>query len=383
MRVLRVVTRPNVGGPMRQALALWHAHQALGVRTLLAVGVCDADETAMPLDGTGVPRLELAAALRAGREAEGICVIEALGRRIAPGRDLAALRALGRLTAAFGPDVVHTHTSKAGWLGRLAARRAHVPLIAHTFHGLVLADYAGPLRSRLLCLIERWFGRRSDLLVAVSESCRAELLALGIARDVVVIPPAVPTSSFALADRNAARTALGIAGDAPVLGCLGRMVSIKRVGLFAELIEALPGVIGIAAGDGPDRALLERAVARCAGRLLVLPTTARPEALIAALDLLVIPSRREGFPIVGVEAAAAGVPALGFDVPGVRDLCEASGGPSPVAESLGIEGLVAAARSFLAGGRPRLGAAARTLVTACEPSRVAKALLARYESSPT
>ncbi|MBI5850126.1 MAG: glycosyltransferase [Planctomycetes bacterium] len=381
MRILRVVTRPNVGGPMRQALALWHAHRALGVRTLLVVGVCDDDESALPLAGGGPPLLELDAALRAGRDADGICVLDALRRRVAPLRDVAALRALARLIASFAPDVVHTHTSKAGWLGRLAAHRRRVPVIAHTFHGLVLSDYAGPFRSWTLRRIERWFAARSDLLVAVSESCRAELATLRVARDVRVIPPAVATAAFARADKIAARRALDLPPDALVLGCIGRMVGIKRPALFAELLTRVPTAIGVALGDGPERATLRAAAAQLGGRLRILPTTPDPAAIVAAIDLLVIPSRREGFPIVGVEAAAAGVPTLGFDVPGVRDLAAACGGPDPAPESEGVPGLAVRVRAFDAAGRPRLADRAAELVRACEPARVAEALLEAYEAA--
>lgn len=381
MRILRVVTRPNVGGPMRQALALWHAHRALGVRTLLVVGVCGDDEIALPLAGRDSPLLDLDTALRAGRDAEGICVLDALRRRVAPLRDLAALRALARLIASFAPDVVHTHTSKAGWLGRLAAHRRCIPVIAHTFHGLVLSDYAGPFRSWALRRTERWFAARSDLLIAVSETCRQELEALGVAREVRVIPPAVATAAFARADRVAARSSLGLPQDALVLGCIGRMVAIKRPALFAELLARVSNAIGLAAGDGPERETLLAAAARLDGRLHVLPTTPDPAQLVAALDLLVIASRREGFPIVGVEAAAAGVPALGFDVPGVRDLALASGGPAPVPESEGVEGLASRVRAFDSAGRPRIAGRAAELVAACEPARVARTLLEAYQAA--
>src|SRR5690606_7996391 len=166
LRVLRVVTRPNLGGPARQAFALWHAHRALGVPTLLVTGVCRRGEPAFDLEAHGLPRLGCEEAVALGRDALGVCVLERLGRAVAPWSDLRALSALRALVASFAPDVVHTHTSKAGVLGRLAARDAAV--VAHTFHGLVLRDYWSWPLARAARLIEQWLARRTDLLFAVS-----------------------------------------------------------------------------------------------------------------------------------------------------------------------------------------------------------------------
>lgn len=380
-RILRVITRPNVGGPMRQAVALWHAHAALGARTLLVTGRCRADEAALPLAELGIPLLSLADALQRGREASGICVVPTLGRRLAPLADLAALRTLRRLLTAFHPDVLHSHTSKAGWLARLAARGARETIVAHTFHGLVLADYVGPWRSRALCALERRFAARSDLLIAVSASCRDELEALRVAYDVRVVPPAVALEDFARAERSAARHDLGLDEGTLVLGFLGRMVDIKRPELFAALLAELPDAVGIAAGDGPRAAVLRAAATRLDGRLRVLPTSAAPAALVAALDLLVLPSRREGFPIVGVEATAAGVPTLGFDVPGLRDLAEACPATRLVAEGEGVRGLAESVREFVRAGRPRVGPGAAALAAACAPRAVAARLLEEYAAA--
>ncbi len=178
MRILRIVTRPNVGGPMRQALALWHEHAALGERTLLLTGRCGDDEPSFDLDASGVPRLSPSEAIARGRDAEGLCVVPSLGRAIRPVADLRPLRELLAVIRAVEPQVVHTHTSKAGWLGRLAASRARVPVVAHTFHGHVLADYTGGIAARILRGIERQLAGRTDLLFAVSASCESELRAL-------------------------------------------------------------------------------------------------------------------------------------------------------------------------------------------------------------
>ena len=378
MRVLRVVTRPNVGGPMRQALALWHAHDAQGVQTLCVTGVCAPDESAFDLAAAGVPLLTPAETKAAGTAAAGFCVLPSLRRAIHPLRDRRARRELATLIASFRPDVVHTHTSKAGWLGRPLARALGVPVVAHTFHGLVLTDYVGRLRSALLRASERRLARITDLCIAVSASCAAELTALRITDRAQVLPPAVPTAAFARAERRSARAALGVGDATQLLGFVGRFVPIKRPLLFAELLQHLPAAHGIALGDGPLGAALATAATRCGDRLRILPTSQRPDSIVAALDLLVLPSRREGFPIVGVEAAAAGVPTIGFDVPGVRDLVDASGAGTCVPERAGIAGLAAAVRGFVAGDCPAPGDRARALIDACSPSRVAERLREAY-----
>ena len=149
-RILRVLTRPNVGGPMRQAVALWHEHRQLGLRSLLVVGKCAESEAGFDLERTGIPQCTLADLERNPERAEGLLELAALGRALQPGSDVRAALQLRRVARAFRPDVVHTHTSKAGLLGRDAAWRSGAPVVAHTFHGHVLRDYysgAGVVRA--------------------------------------------------------------------------------------------------------------------------------------------------------------------------------------------------------------------------------------------
>ena len=376
MRILRIVTRPNVGGPMRQALALWHAHQASGDRTLLVTGRCEEDEAAFDLGASGVPLLSPAEVEARGADAVGVCVVDTLRRALNPLRDLGAQRALGRLVRAFRPDVVHTRTSKAGVLGRRAAWHERVPCVAHTFHGHVLLDYAGRLLSYAARLVERRLAERSDRVFCVSESCREELAALGVAGAAEVIHPAVPTTAFAQVDRVRAREALGVEPGVPLLGFVGRMVPIKRPELFAALCRALPGVQGIALGDGPQVDDL-----RSGGALRVMGSDPHPERIVGALDALILPSRREGFPIAGIEAAAAGVPTFGFAVPGLVDLDRALGGGFAVEEAEGIEGLIARLRRHLEAGCPRIGPLGGELAKACDPRVVAARLSDAYRAT--
>jgi glycosyltransferase involved in cell wall biosynthesis len=342
MRVLRVVTRPNVGGPIRQAVALWHAHRGLGVRTLLVTGVCDPGEAAIPLAQLGLPILDA----RVTGTSEGVLQLPDLRRGLAPLRDRRARGALARIVAAFGPDVVHSHTSKAGWLARRAARGGRA-VVAHTFHGHVLRDYYAAAVAFVLRRVERALAARSDLLFAVSPSCRAELAELGVApaQRITVLPPAVDTSRFSATTRAKARARLGAGGDQALVAFVGRLVPIKRPLLFAQLVGRLPLAAGHVFGDGPLRASL----AQGAPANLVLHGVRDDLAdVMAAFDVLVLTSRREGCPLAAIEAFAAGVPVVGFDVPGVRDVLAEWGSGVLVPESAGVPGLAAAVRDLLA-----------------------------------
>jgi glycosyltransferase involved in cell wall biosynthesis len=371
LRVVRVLTRPNEGGPTRQAIALWHAMRVRGVATLLVTGRVRAGETAVLPSAHGVPALEPAAVQRGGFVA-GWLELPELGRAIAPWSDWRAGRSLVRVLRACRPDVVHTHTSKAGYVGRRAASAARVPVVVHTFHGHVLRDYFPPPLAWLLARMERWLAARTDELVAVSASCADELAELGVAPRArfAVVAPAVP--AIAVAPRAEARARLGIPSDARRVACVARLVPIKRVEVFLAAMRLLPGVGGDVIGDGPLRDRLQAAAAGADVRFLgAIPDAGR---WLGAYDAVALSGRREGLPLVAVEAARAGVAVAGFDVPGVADAVAAVGGEL-AAEGDGAAGLAAAIRRALA-RRPSPDAA-----VAFEPAQAAAALIALYEAA--
>ncbi len=384
MRVMRVVTRPNLGGPVRQAIALWHEHRALGVRTLLVTGVVGAEEAGLDPAAAGVPRVSWQQALAGGAFAEGWLELPDLRRGIGPLADRRAARALAQLLASVRPDVVHTHTSKAGWIGRRAAVRAGVPVIAHTFHGHVLQDYFGAAASAWLRWLERRLAGATQLLFAVSPSCADELAAAGVAPRArfEVVPPAVP---FAIPlSRAAARERLHIRDDAFRVACVGRLVPIKRVSHLVAMLAAQPGWCGDVFGAGPERArLLVQIAAMAPGRVVLRGALPEVATLLPAYDVLVLPSVREGCPLVAVEAFRAGVPVVGYDVPGVRDVLTGWGRGLLVPVAQGPHGLGAAAARLA--GEPGLAAglvaAARDTAGRFAPAAVARQLLDAYEAT--
>src|SRR5690606_11247609 len=256
-RVMRVLTRPNVGGPARQMAALWHACAARGWQTLLVVGVCDG-EPEFDLQAAGVPRLAPDAV---DLDSAGFVVVPSLRRGVRPWSDVLAEWRIGKLIEAFVPDVVHTHTSKAGALGRRAARDGDVPVVAHTFHGHVLRDYFGLWPSAVVRVAAWWLARRTDLLFAVSPSCRAELAAMRVApaARIEVLPPAVDVRAFTggPAVRARARARLGLQEGQFVLGFVGRLVPIKRPEAFAAVVARIADSVGLVFGDGPLRTEVE------------------------------------------------------------------------------------------------------------------------------
>ena len=381
-RVLRLLTRPNVGGPTRQAISLWHAHKKLGLRTLLVVGKCDPDEPSLDLAKVGIPELTRTEAVKGFTQVEGFVVVPQMRRRPNLMMDPAALRAISLLLKSFQPQVLHTHTTKAGYLGRQAGVQERVPVVAHTFHGHVLRSYFRKPMQGLMRRMEKHMVPKSDLLFAVSPSCARELEELEIAEPgrIQVIPPAVVMAPFAAADRAAARAELGVPEDQWLVASVGRLVAIKRVHLFLEALHQLDGVTGHVYGCGP----LASKLAPIAGsKSTFMGLAGDLHSRLAAYDALVIASEREGCPVVGVEAFAAGVPVVGFDVPGVQDLLGPWGGGVLVPEGEGPEGIANALRRLQRDDDLRCDviAAGRAGLARFDPAAVAFCLLEAYEGA--
>ncbi len=327
MRIARVLTRLNFGGPARQVLASDPLLVARGHELRIFAG--------HPEPGEGDLFETLAA--------EGLDVVRVprLSRGISPGRDLLALWRLKRELAALAPDLLHTHASKAGTLGRRAVEGlpgAERIGRVHTFHGHVLGGlFPAPVTRRLVAL-ERRLARRTDRIVAVSHATADDLVRLGIAAEerLVVIPPGIrlgPFLELPLAppeERGGGplRRRLGVAPDGLLVGVGGRLAEVKRPEWALDVWQLLegrfPGLHLVFVGDGALRGLLERRF-RAAGeagarRLHLLGNEPDMPAVLRALDVVLCTSRSEGMPVALIEAAAAGIPAVATDVGGVGEL---------------------------------------------------------------
>ena len=298
-----------------------------------------------------------AAAWVAELREEGAAVTEvACGRR----RYLAEARAVARAAREQGIAVVHTHIYHADFVGWRAARIAGVPVVA-TVHG----HTGGSPGNRLYEWLDRRLLRRFEAVVCVSESVRAALLRSGCAagRLTVITNGFVGAAPLA---RDEARRALGVEGEAPLVGWVGRFSVEKGADLFVDAFAqaGLPGAQAVLIGDGPERPGVEALAARSRAAAGFRFAGARPRAarLLSALDVLVLSSRTEGTPMILLEAMAAGVPIVAFAVGGVGRVVDASSARVVPPGDTGA--LAAALREVLARpdeARARAGAARRVV----------------------
>jgi glycosyltransferase involved in cell wall biosynthesis len=317
--VVRVIARLNVGGP---AIHVINLSEGLQDRfpTLLVAGRVDPSEGDMT---------------DAARERDlDLFDLEELGRRIHAWQDLVAFVKLYRLFRRVRPTIVHTHTAKAGTLGRIAAVLAGVPIRVHTFHGHVLRGYFPAGRTRLVIRIERLLARFTTKIVTVSEGQARELVEeFGICprEKMEVISLGFDLSRFpaASAERLGAefRAELG-AGDAPVIAIVGRLVPIKNHDLLLEAVAELERrgrefVLAIV-GGGPEEARLRRRVGELglAARVRFVGWRSDLDRVYGGSDIVALTSVNEGTPVCLIEALAAGRPVVATDVGGVRDVLD-------------------------------------------------------------
>jgi glycosyltransferase involved in cell wall biosynthesis len=311
IRVMRVITRMNVGGPALQAGVLMRGLDPERFDQRLYTGLVGPGEA---------DHLDLR---DAGIEAHRMAT---LGRSVRPADDARAVASLVAEMRRFRPHIVHTHLAKAGLLGRTAAVLARVPSRVHTFHGHLLYGYFSPVKTRLVVAAERAAARRCDRLVAVGSRVRDELVAAGVGRlhQYAVVPPG--TALRPLPDRAAARLALGVPGQEPVVAFVGRLTRVKRpdrlVSVARELRRLVPGVRFVVCGDGDAAG----EVAAAAGEFgtALRPVGWRPdvETVYAAADLVLLTSDNEGMPVSLIEAGLAGVPVVATKVGSVGEVVQ-------------------------------------------------------------
>jgi glycosyltransferase involved in cell wall biosynthesis len=319
VRVLRLIARLNVGGPARHVVWLNQALEADGFETLLVTGTVPAGEDDMS---------DFAAT-------HGVrpVVIPSMSRELSP-RDLTTIWRLWRLMVRFRPDIVHTHTAKAGAVGRIAGllyrfitpatligrpRRGH---FVHTYHGHVFHSYYGAWKTRFFLAIERMLARlNTDRIVVLSEQQLGEIrdrFGVGRPDQFVVVPLGIDLDELRIDPRagEALRDQLGIGGGETVVGIVGRLTSIKNHDLFLRVAARARGLARfVIFGDGADRAMLE---AR-AGDVIFAGTRGASE-IYASLNVVALTSRNEGTPLAVIEAMASGKPVISTAVGGVVDL---------------------------------------------------------------
>jgi glycosyltransferase involved in cell wall biosynthesis len=329
IRVLHVITRMVKGGAQENTLANVARIHGDGWESSLVTGHAGGAE------GSLEPEC-LAAGVRMIR-------VPDLVRELSPRQDFRALQELKRVIRKERPHLVHTHTSKAGILGRMAAKSCGVPVVVHTPHGHVFHSYESGVKTRFFIRAERWCAPRADYLVALTENERREHLELGIGKpdQWSVVHSGIDFAPFlrAAPERPAVRAELGIPETDPVIGTVGRLVPIKGQQYLLEAYAALrrehPRLHLVLVGDGELRGELV-GQARALGVPVHDHEAARPEApapgvhftglrrdvprLLAALDLFALPSLNEGMGRVLVEAMAMELACVASRVSGTPDV---------------------------------------------------------------
>lgn len=307
VRVLRVLTRLNVGGPARQAMLL---QRYLGPEfdQIIAAGDVLPGEAELDHRGVDVARVSLE-------------------RKIKPLIDVRACLQIRHLIESTDAAIVHTHMAKAGAAGRIAARSRRPSVrTVHTFHGHVFDGYFSSAVERVFVEAERRLARVTDVLVAVSPEIRDQLLALGIGTtsQYRIIPEGQDLEPYLSVSgpHGSLRRRIGVSADVPLVGVFGRLVPIKDHDTLLDAIDRLDGVHLAILGDGELRASLERRVAGegLQSRVHFLGWVTDVAEALSDVDVVALTSRNEGTPVALIEALAAGRPAVATDVGGVRSV---------------------------------------------------------------
>ncbi|MBW6514537.1 MAG: glycosyltransferase family 4 protein [Candidatus Syntrophosphaera sp.] len=318
IKIVRIITRLNIGGPAIHVMELADMFNNGDYSTTLIYGNVEGNEQDMLYLAQNYD-LELVN-------------IPAMGRSVSPLADLSVVWQLWRVIRKIKPDIVHTHTAKAGQLGRLAAWLARVPVILHTFHGNNFSGYFSPLLSWFSVVLERLMARVSQGIISISGQQKAELLKYRIAPEtkIRVIPRGVDLARITHSEsvRGEFKKEFGIPARYRLAAFVGRLTAIKDPFLFLEIASAIlaihKDVIFVFAGDGEQKEDLKARVRELGQQENIIFSgfiqDLRP--LYADLDILLLTSRNEGTPVAVIEAMANGVPVIASRVGGIPDLIE-------------------------------------------------------------
>ena len=298
MRVLHVIARLNVGGTARYITQLAHELPKHGIETFVATGFVQGaereDESAQSIDLIRIP---------------------SMGRSINPIKDHFARKQLDTIIAEVKPDIIHTHTFKAGYVIRM--KKQAVPVI-HTFHGHLLDDpeFSG-VKSKMIIALERKFAKNSAKLVTVGRRVADELLeqSIGQRNQFVNIPPGVVAINVT-PKQQALKNLNLVDNGTPIVGWIARVTGVKNPMRALEVADALPDTRFVMAGGGD---LLEQVKATAPANVSV---TGWAEAadLFGAADIILSTSENEGMPVALIEAQLAGKPVVATDVGSVSEV---------------------------------------------------------------
>ncbi len=320
IKVLRIINRFNIGGPTYNATFLT-AFMGPEFETLLVGGLPDKDESdsLYILEKYGVEPL----------------LIEEMVREPNISSDRKAYLKLKQIIKDFQPDIVHTHASKAGALGRRAAVSCKVPIIVHTFHGHVFHSYFGRIKTQIFKTIERSLAKKSSAIIAISDTQSREITEIHKVvkpEKMQVIPlgfDLLPFREKRINERTTTRNKFNIDDDTVAIAIVGRLAPIKNHDYFLDVIEQIlpkidKKVAVFIVGDGSERVSVQARVDQINAKFdNCITMTSWIEDIgtfNAGMDIICLTSKNEGTPVSLIEAQAAGIPVITTDVGGVRDI---------------------------------------------------------------
>ena len=310
VKVIQIIARMNVGGPAVIVADLMRSIDSSKVEQVLITGYCDSDEA---------DYLETVATdIKATR-------IAGLGRSVSLVSDIRAFFALVAMIKKIAPDVIHTHTAKAGVLGRLAAILAgRSAKRVHTFHGHLLHGYFSGWKVKLVIAIEKFLAKRTDVLVAVGNQVKDDLLAAGIGKSDqyrVFFPGLAEPKKIS---KEVARQQFEMRAGEIYVAYVGRMTTIKRpdrlLNTAAEIKARNLPVKFIVAGEGDLFESTKRDSERRDLPVRFLGWRKDIGALFAASDIAILTSDNEGIPLTLIQAAQASLPIVATDVGSISDI---------------------------------------------------------------
>ena len=319
LRVIHVITRLIVGGAQENTIAT-----VMGLRVQKGVEVGLISGPTSGPEGSLVSTVDFVPGLHT--------VLPELVRQIHPWKDVLALVKLTRFFSTWHPHLVHTHSGKAGLLGRLAARRAGVPVIIHTIHGPSFGGFQGWLANTAFLAAERMAGRVTTHFIGVAQAMNQQYLQAGIGTPdrYSVIYSGFKLEPFLQATNDLAlRARWGLTPDDLIVGKVARLFELKGhddlFAAFPRVVQQFPRARLLLVGDGPWRKKFEQQACELGLReKIVFTGLVAPEqipALMGIMDLVAHLSRREGLPRALAQGLAAGKPVIAYDCDGAREVC--------------------------------------------------------------
>ena len=310
IRVMRIIARMNVGGPAVQVSGLMRGFDSRSFDQRLYTGFCAIDEA---------DYLETVAT-----DVSAIRIL-GFGRRVSLRGDLMALISLVAEIRKFKPHVIHTHTAKAGFLGRIASIISMQSSIrVHTFHGHLLNGYFGSFKRSLVVLAESSLALFTDQLLAVGDKVRQDLLKAGIGRKEKfgLMPPGLEIGNLPI--KTDSRNSFGISNDRLQCAFIGRVTQIKRPDRFLDVVAELKSrgsqINFFIAGDGELLDFCRERIKQEELPVQVLGWQSNIEKVLSAADMVVLTSDNEGTPLSLIQAGMAGIPVVSTDVGSVPEV---------------------------------------------------------------